>query len=998
MRIIILLLLVQIVWVLPAQEVLNNNPPSLKWQKINTPNFRIIYPEGFEHQGQRMANTLEHIRKAESRTMGVSTRKISVILQNQSSISNGFVSLIPRRSEFYTMPPQDYNFTGTTEWLDQLAAHEFRHVAQFDRANTGFTKALYYLFGPATQAAMSVTAAPQWFWEGDAVVAETAFTHGGRGRIPNFGLVFRTNFMEGRRFNYHKQYLRSYKDNIPNHYVFGYYMVSYLRERTNDPMIWEKVAGRAWKVPFVPFTFSNAIKKETGVYVTQLYNEMATELSAKWKEQSEALQVTEFQTLPVSRTGYTDYSYPQMLADGTVVVLKGGIGDFLQFRLLTETGEKKSFIPGQVNESGMLSASGNLVVWNEFGFHPRWRMQTYSVIKLYDLKSKKLKVVTSKSRFAGAALSPDQTKIVTVESSTDYRTSLLVLDTAGIVLKKFPNPQQAFYSMPRWSDDGKKIVALKTVRSGRTVSMFDVDSGSETELFPVTQENIGHPVLVGQYLFYNSPISGIDNIYVFNLSTQQKLQVTSSKYGAYNPTISPDGRFIYYNEQTRDGLDVVRTPFHPATWRAIEPLVEPKSFYQVITEQEGRPNLFDSIPQQSHTPKKYTKISGVFNPYSWGAYFDTGLTQADIGIASQDILSTTVLKAGYLYDINERTGAWRAGVSYQNWFPIIDVDVTFANRSNNEGDLVFLAIDSTKITPPIELDSSYFTRNVTFNWQERTIEAGLRIPLITTSSRYHGNITFANYVGITKVNDFENTINDIRYLSYVYRSGPQTPLTPTYERVYPFRSYVGNGTLVSNRFQVSAYRLLKRSHRDINSKWGQTIYLNWYGTPYGGDYSGNQFSFYTTLFFPGLFKHHSLWGYWAYQSTDIPRIRANGEGLNSYTFRNQIPLPRGVRVFRYEKFYSMAGNYTLPVWYPDIALGPLVNIQRIRANGFVDYGFGSSPTYESQEVYLSMGAEIKLDLNVMRLLNQFNIGFRYSYGMLPYTVTRFEFLLGTINF
>src|SRR5690606_2194047 len=133
-----------------------------------------------------------------------------------------FVSLIPRRSEFYTMPPQNYNFTGTTEWLDQLASHEYRHVVQFDKANRGFNKLLYYAFGPATLAAMSVTAVPQWFWEGDAVATETAFTSGGRGKIPNFNLVFRTNLLEGRKFNYHKQYLRSYKHNIPDHYVLGY--------------------------------------------------------------------------------------------------------------------------------------------------------------------------------------------------------------------------------------------------------------------------------------------------------------------------------------------------------------------------------------------------------------------------------------------------------------------------------------------------------------------------------------------------------------------------------------------------------------------------------------------------------------------------------------------------------------------------------------------------------------------------------------------------------
>lgn len=969
---------------LRAQEVLNNNPPALPWYKINTPNFRVLYPEGFEFQAQRMANTLEHIRQAEARTLGVSTKRISVILQNQNAISNGFVSLIPRRSEFYTMPPQNYNFTGTTEWLDQLASHEYRHVVQFDKANRGFNKLLYYAFGPATLAAMSVTAVPQWFWEGDAVVTETAFTSGGRGKIPNFGLVFRTNLLEGRAFNYHKQYLRSYKDNITDHYVFGYHMVSYLRRRTGDPFIWEKVTKRAWGTPFIPFTFSNAIKKESGLYVTKLYNEMADELAREWREGVNALQLSAFETLPHNpRKGYTNYFYPQVLDESRILAMKSGIGDIAQLVILENGKEKNSFIPGILNDAGMLSAVGNLVVWNEYGFDPRWRMRTYSVIKLYDVQEKKLKFVTRKSRYAGAALSPDQQKIVTVETNTAYNTTLTVLDTAGSVRKQFANPQQAFYSMPRWSADGKSIAVLKTTAAGRSVVVFDIDSGAEKELITASSENIGHPVLHGDYLFYNSPVSGIDNIYVLVLSTGERFQVTSSKYGAYNPALSADGETLYYNEQTRDGFDVVKMPVDPTTWRQIVVKKDPKSFFQVMTEQEGRPNLFDSIPQQPYTTKKYSKLSGIFNPYSWGAYFNTGLTQADIGISSQDILSTTTLKAGYLYDINERTGLWRVGMSYQGFFPILDVDVTFGTRELDEG---LVAYDK------IETDTVRVIENLTYNWQERNLEAGFRLPLITTNSRYHGNFTIGNYFGYTRVEDFTNSI-----------TGEGRIITPELP-YYWIRSVPGNGTLRYNHFHMSAYRLLKQSRRDINSKWGQSFVLHGYGTPYGGDYKGSQFSFYTTLYFPGLFKHHSFWGYWGYQKTRIELLSRTStsnpfEDNGSYIFRNQIPLPRGLPISRFEDFYSMSGNYTFPVWYPDIAIGPLVNFQRIRANAFVDYGFGSSPSRATpiSRTYLSVGGEVRLDLNVMRLLNQFNIGFRYSYGIQP-SATRFEFLLGTINF
>jgi hypothetical protein len=978
-----------------AQEVLENNPPSLKWYQIKSPHFKIIYPAGFEQQAQRVTNTLEHIYEPEAKSLGVRPRKISVVLQNQSSISNGFVTMIPRRSEFFTMPTQDYNFGGTNDWLDQLATHEYRHIVQYQRSITGFNKALYYVFGPATLTAMSITAVPQWFWEGDAVATETAFTHSGRGRIPNFGLLMRTNLQEGRVFNYHKQYLRSYKHNIPDHYVLGYYMVGYLRKRTNDPDIWEKITRRAWNVPFIPFTFSNAIKKETGLYVTQLYREMAADLNKSFTEELNNIQFTSFEKVSSRKAkAYTNYANPQVLPDGSIVAMKSGIADISQLVTLKDGIEELAFTPGITNDAGMLSAAGSTVVWNEFGFDARWRVKNYSLIKAYDVSTNRHWIITSKSRYSGAALSPDAKKVVTVESATDYAVALVVITSDyGNVLKKFANPDNAFYSMARWSSDGKKIVSLKTKDYQRSIVAIDYESGKEETLVEPSRENRGHPVLHGNYLFYNSPVTGIDNIYVFDIEKQQHLQVTSSKYASYNPVISADGKTIYYNEQTKDGLDVVSIPLDPAAWKSFSP-ASVKQYDHYLTEQEGRPTLFDSIPSTQYATKKYTS---QLKPYSWGAYLNTTFTQADIGISSRDILSKVDIKAGYLYDINERTGSTGVTFSYQGWYPIIDLSFRYGKRSVDIGASEFLGIDTVATQPVLELDTFLIQRNLKFTWDEKKTEAGIRIPLLTTKSKYHGSVNFSNYLGLVQVSGFQNGINNERLIPYVFRDGPNSSLTPSPQDgyFYYFRDYVDNGNLIYNRFGISAFRLLKQSTRDINSKWGQAFYLNWYATPYGGDFSGNQFSFYTVLYFPGFFKHHSIWGYWSFQSTKVPTL---SEGADNYIFDNQIPLPRGLGISRFQKFYSMSGNYTLPLLYPDIAIGPLLNIQRFRGNAFLDYGFGTSQFGNQvvSQVYTSVGGELKMDFNFMRFLPQFNIGVRYSYGLKP-VGTQIDILIGLVG-
>jgi hypothetical protein len=967
-----------------AQEVLENNPPSLKWYQIKSPHFKVIYPAGFEQQAQRVTNTLEHIYEPEAKSLGVRPRKISVVLQNQSSISNGFVTMIPRRSEFYTMPPQDYNFGGTNDWLDQLATHEYRHIVQFQRAITGFNKALYYLFGPATLTAMSITAVPQWFWEGDAVATETAFTHSGRGRIPNFGLLMRTNLQEGRVFNYHKQYLRSYKHNIPDHYVLGYYMVGYLRKRTNDPEIWEKITRRAWNVPFIPFTFSNAIKKESGLYVTQLYKEMAADLTKSFTDELNNVQFTPFQKVNSREVkAYTNYSNPQVLPDGSIVAMKSGIADISQLVTLNDGKEKHAFTPGFINDAGMLSAAGSTVVWNEFGFDARWRVKNYSLIKAYDVSTNRYWTITTKSRYSGAALSPDATKVVTVESATDYSVALVVISSEdGSVMKKFSNPDNAFYSMARWSTDGKKIVSLKTKDYQRSIVAIDYESGKEETLVEPTRENRGHPVLHGNFLFYNSPVTGIDNIYVFDIEKQQHLQVTSSKYGSYNPVISADGKTIYYNEQLKDGLDVVSTPLDPASWKTFSPATV-KHYDDYLTEQEGRPTLFDSIPSTEYVTKKYTS---QLMPYSWGAYLNTTFTQADIGISAQDILSTTVVNVGYLFDPYERTGSWKARVSYQGFYPIIDAQVLFGNRQD-------------KFTA--------FGNDITFKWNETAFESGLRIPWLITRSRFSTGFEIGNYVGVTKISDFNNTIANDGVEIY---NGPDRAVTFTSNNVdylYLFRDQLTTGELRYNKAYLSFYNLLKRSPRDFNSKWGQFIQMDYYSTPFAGDFTGALFAFRSGWYFPGVAKHHSLNFRFDYQS------RALGVERNLYTFRNSIFKPRGFGYPLDQKFTAFAANYELPLWYPDISVGPLLNIQRVKTNLFYDYGKGTGLVYvygvdppsiaafNNDNIYKSTGVELTFDINIMRFLPKFEIGFRYTY-MYPTrftgAATSFEFLIGNIGF
>lgn len=962
--------------------VLNNNRTGLKWQHIKTEDFKIVFPRGFESEAQRMANTLQFLHDPIDKSLGTNTRRATILLQNQNSVANGFVTLGPRRSEFYTSTPQDYNFLGTNDWLNTLAVHEYRHLVQFNKSRAGFNKLFYYLFGQNTQGAMASIAAPQWFWEGDAVATETAFTESGRGRIPAFSRIFRANLLEGKRYNYHKQSLRSYKDFVPNHYVLGYYMVSHIRKKTNNANVFSDVAQKTWSVPFIPFAFSNALKRSTGKYVVANYEDMMDELAEEWGSQLKKVKFNTFEKVTQrSDNSFTDYSCPSLMANGKLLILKSGIGDIAQFVMLGENGsEEVLYTPGMLNNSGMVSIAGNTVAWNEYMFDPRWKNHSYSVIKLYNQDTETLKTLTKKTRYHGVSLSPDTRQVATIESLEDGTYRLVILDAnTGVVAKQYDNQTQGLLTLPAWSSDGKKITFLSNRSNKKSVQIIDLASGTETVLIPAGTENIGNPMIINEYLYYQSGYSGIDNIYVMNLASGKRYQVTSSRYGAYNFALSNDSKTVYYNDHSVNGLDVVCMPFDPSQWTPFDQIAQNNSgYYKTLEKQEQHSHILDSIPAKQYEIKKNSPLKGLINPHSWGPFLSSDdLNEVKIGVFSRDVLSTTSIYAGYNYNVDSQEGAIVGRVSYQGFYPILDFEYSQSNRSSSSG--------TTELT-----------------WNETTVQAGVRLPLLLTRSKYHQELILGNSVGITEVDNFKNSASQFSRFS------------PAFDSLSLFlRDEVQNGNLNFNKFELTYFRLMKRSTRDIKSMFGQTLTIEQYNTLGSSDLKGSLFAMRGNLYFPGFARHHSIYLTYGYQKLD------NELRGDIYYFPNRIFRPRGYAFPSSDKFTTLRFNYALPIWYPDVAIGPVLNIKRVKTNFFYDYGKGIGKSYffltdslgtsnqtlyfsNNSAVYNSFGMEITFDINVMRALPELEIGVRYVYTtankIFEQADSKIEFIIGNISF
>ena len=955
--------------VLAAQstQVLDNLPPSVKWYQLKTPHFNIIYPQGFKEQGQRMANTMEHIYQPAAASLGVEPKKnFPLILQNHNSISNGFVTLGPRRSEFYTMSPQNANLLGNNDWLDMLALHEYRHVVQYDKSRTGFTGFIRNIFGEYSQAAIASASVPSWFWEGDAVGIETALSTSGRGRIPQFSAAFRANLLTKGAFNYNKQYLRSFKDNIPNHYVLGYHYSTYLKNEYGAKAV-EDMVNRTWALPFIPFSFSFAQKKYGGEKMPQMYLEMMAQLKDKWTAQLADIRLTNYTQLDTPpKKVYTDYNYPQLLGNGNILVLKSGLGDYDQLvEIDKNTGaESVRKVPGIINDAGMLSVQGSIVVWNEFEFDPRWRQRSYSVIRKYNIGSGQYTTLTKNTRYTSAALSLDRRHIATIEELADYKNQLVILDAnSGKVVNSFLAPKGSNYNIPVWSDERKLVIS--EIRDGtKQIKEIDIITGDEKVLLEPTNEQISYAFRNEQYLYYVSGWSGIDNIYAKNLDTNITYQVTSAKFGAYNPVISSDGGELYYNNFTAMGNDVVKIDNNPSNWLPIDNLPDTDiHFYQPMVELENNANILNSVPEVEYKESRYRKK--LLKLHSWGPYVSSSANELEAGLYSTNVLSTTDVFLGFNVD-TDANFKWIGRVSYQSLYPIIDVEANYARRRANVS----------------YYDTASNTSNIdTLKWDETGVKAGLRIPWLLTHNKFHTNLVLQNYFGLTAVRNYESeAFNKDRPFFGVYGE-------------------LNDGNLMSNEFKIIFSSLQKRSKRDINSKFGSVFIIENYATPYGGDFEGGLTALKAQLYFPGLIKHHSFNMFAGYQHNNITLDN------NNYWFANRMPYPRGVSASTFENFYTVRFNYELPLLYPDLSIGPWLYFQRVKANLFYDYGTGATDVTNFdvgieviwEKEYYSLGAELTFDFNFMRALPLLELGVRYFY--LPDTGQGgFEFLVGSFGF
>ena len=141
-------------------------------------------------------------------------------------------------------------------------------------------------------------------------------------------------------------------------------------------------------------------------------------------------------------------------------------------------------------------------------------------------------------------------------------------------------------------------------------------------------------------------------------------------------------------------------------------------------------------------------------------------------------------------------------------------------------------------------------------------------------------------------------------------------------------------------------------------------------TPFKGDFTGNLAAAKIGLYFPGIFRHHSLF------------IQGEFERQNpiNYQFSSEILFPRGYNYIFFDSFKKYSINYAFPLAYPDWALDGIFYLKRLRTNLFYDYGIGHFGN--KTNTFRSCGIELRMDFHALDLPVELELGLRLAYRLL----------------
>ncbi len=705
-----LLLLLLVVSLCTAAQRFGGNPPSVKWNQLNTDTARIIFPSGLEQQAREVSAIVHKLSSLTSTTLGGTTRKVNIVMQTLPTTANGYVSMGPFRSEFFLTPRQNSFELGSLPWHKTLALHEYRHVQQYSNFRRGLSKAFYYVFGQEGQALANSLAVPDWFFEGDAVHQETQFSNQGRGRLPFFYNDYRSLWASGKDYSWMKLRNGSLRDLVPNHYPLGYMLADYGYKKYGID-VWRKVTNDAASFKSLIYPFQKAFRKNTG----QSFISFRKEAMEQYKKESNLVPDSASSFGRINKHFAGNEQYPQWRNESEVIFVHDDYSHIPAFFAKNVvTGESRKIRTKSISTDDYFSYRNNRIVYSAFEPDARWGWKNYEVLKVIDVTTGEEKTITRNTRLLSPDISNDGSKIVAVNSAPSGQNNLAIIDASnGSIINNIPNPDKLIFTYPKFVNAKKVVAAVRNNKGEMALGNFDIESGEAQWIVPFTSKIIAFPNVEGDTISFSMSDGDRDKLFI----------AVNNKVYRFDPAIANHSTGNY--QLASSGGKYVWTSFTAVGYKLFSGA---GAFTEVSdipsgtssSAKEKETNLITAITTPAYTVTRYPASYKLFNFHSWRPYFSD--PEYSYSLISQNILNTLQSEIYFTYNRNERFKETGATLSYAGFYPVLSAGGSFT------------------------FDRSFIDSGRVVNWNEANGTARVSVPLSFAAGSFIQNLNLAGSI------------------------------------------------------------------------------------------------------------------------------------------------------------------------------------------------------------------------------------------------------------
>lgn len=593
-----------------------NEPGKLHWSTIQTPSYRLVYPEGMDSLAREFAFSLEKFRLPVAASCGfvpneAYTKKMPVVLHPYSAYSNGMVAWAPRRMTLMSVPDA-YKPEGLN-WIDLLSVHESRHVAQmqFIKSTRAF-RFMHGLLGEMWAGGAAAMYMGPTMLEGDAVAAETGLLTGGRGHTADFMEYMHTSLSQGRYRDYWQWTYGSQKRYTPDYYRAGYLLVAGMRNSFDRadfiPYYYRRIARK--KLPL--FNLQKSVRELSGKKFRAAFTQIQDDFASSWagNEAARGPFIEGRELTPIPRL-YEEF-YSLCHTDTTMTALHRGLarnpelvelfadGSYRHLQYFSGTTSRLAYSPGSKR-----------LYWTEHKADSRWGAVSYSVLRYRD-PSGKTRTLAGGKRYYNPAPNPEKHLLAVTEYPAGGGSKVLVLDEEdGQEVEVFTAPDYLSAVETVWLDGQLYASAV----SGEGSGIYALPDW-QTVLEPV-QAKINHLFAKDGRIWLTSDMDGVNELYSLDLARGSFWKETSTRFGGNDFVFAGDSLYFSSPGTEARGVRVLGADSllgEEAAVRDAYPIAA------LLTSQESI-QADPEIEVEISRPEAYNKLRHLLHFHSWAPVF-----------------------------------------------------------------------------------------------------------------------------------------------------------------------------------------------------------------------------------------------------------------------------------------------------------------------------------------------------------------------------------------